>query len=182
MMRAARDLAARLSKRRLISGVTLLGYLVTAIGYPVSGAPAHAANACGQSVCCCGTAEQCKASGCGCPHHHGEPETPAESDEPSCCSSKSKEHEPDGSCCVKKPAAKKPTKQTQPIRWVIGMAAQKCKGGATHWVGAEAALPGPTPIDWQPSWPYCHSLPILEEIPLVHVTHPIDPPPRSPSI
>ena len=37
-------------------GVTLLAYFVAAIGFPVPETPAQSPHACGQQVCCCGSA------------------------------------------------------------------------------------------------------------------------------
>ncbi len=58
-----RNLPRRAWPHRLLSGVTLLAYLVAAIGFPVPESPAHS---CGQQACGCGTSEQCQAGGCGC--------------------------------------------------------------------------------------------------------------------
>jgi hypothetical protein len=155
-------------RRRAISSVTLLAYLACAIGFPM---PDAAANACGQTVCCCGTAEQCQSSGCGC--------TPAPKIEvPSCCSKKAEPVK--ASCCENKSLAANATDaKPKTIRWVVGMSAQKCRGGQSNWVSADVALPGPPPADWQPSWPYCHSLPIDHVHSPFHLEAPRDPPPRS---
>lgn len=167
-------------RRRLCSGVTLLAYVVAAIGFPVPEAPAQSPHACGQQVCCCGSAEQCKASGCGCSHQT--PETPPEEQEPDCCSKKKATAEP--SCCVKeKGTTQEPTKtpdkpKKNTVRWVVGISAQKCRGGATQWLSADAALPMQAPLTWQPSWPYCHSLPITHEHPFAIAADVLDPPPR----
>jgi hypothetical protein len=176
-------------RRRLCSGVTLLAYLVTAIGAPVPEAHGDGPNACGQQVCCCGTPEQCQASGCGCPHRAKTPtpdEAPAEDEAPpSCCSHDSKKPAVKSSCCVGEPPAPSSEKPKEPskskpntVRWQIGMSAQKCGGGATTWLNAAPALPMQTPLSWQPSWPYCHSLPITHEYSFVLSTDLLDPPPR----
>ncbi len=162
--------------RRLLSGVTLLAYLVAAIGFPVPQAPAHAGNACGQQVCCCGTAVQCKASGCGCSHQTApEPEI----EPPACCKKK-----PAATCRVKEmPTTQEPTKtpgkpREDTVRWVVGISAQKCGGGATHWVSTAAALPTAPPLAWQPSWPFCYCLPITHKSCLFLSADLSDPPPR----
>jgi hypothetical protein len=160
----------RLLRRRLCAGVILLAYVVAAIGVPVPDAPAKSAHACGQQVCGCGTAEHCKEGGCCCSHKA--PETPQE--EKSDC------------CAKKKPAASKdnaspkgPAKsKANTVRWVVGISAIKCKTGATHWLSADAALPMPAPLSWSPSWPYCHSLPIINESPFAIAADLLDPPPR----
>jgi hypothetical protein len=146
-------------RRRLVSSVTLLAYLACAIGFPMPEVGAQSANGCGQAVCCCGTAVQCAASGCGC--------TP-KVEVKSCCKKKS---EAVHSCCSSDAKSK-------PVRWVVGMSAQKCRGGQTNWVSADVALPGPPPADWQPSWPYCYSLSVWHVRSPFLVEAPRDPPPR----
>jgi hypothetical protein len=76
---------------------------------------------------------------------------------------------------TKQPAGKPAAKS---LRWVIGIAAQKCRGGATEWITGQAALPGPMPTVWLPAWSYCHSLPILHELSFIRGHDPVDPPPR----
>jgi hypothetical protein len=142
-------------RRRLISSVTLLAYLACAVGFPMPEMAARSPNSCGQQVCCCGTLEQCQASGCGC--------TPAPVV---------------NSCCAKKSTCCEQDAKPKPIRWVVGMSAQKCRGGQSHWVSADVAVPGPPPADWQPSWPYCHSLSVLHVSSLFRAEAPSDPPPR----
>jgi hypothetical protein len=153
-------------RRRLITAVTLLAYLATAIGFPMpaSAAAPSTSHGCGQRVCCCGTAAQCRSSGCGCGR-----ETPAE--EPGCCS---KKHPP------KSTSTKTPEKQkSTSLRWVIGISAKKCGTGDSDWVSAQAALPPLAPTDWQPSWPYCHAVSALHEHPLVIAADQVEPPPRA---
>ena len=152
-------------RRRLCAGVTLLAYIVAAIGFPLPAMSAKSPHACGQAVCGCGTAEQCKASGCGCSHV---PEPPVET--PGTCCSKKK---PSASRCAPAKKAK-----SAPGRWVVGIAALKCQGGATQWVTPQAALPTAEPITWQPSWPFSHSVPILCEHPFLISADLLDPPPR----
>jgi hypothetical protein len=138
-------------RRRLIAAVTLLTYVACAIGFPLpeSAASAHGSR---QHACGCCTTEVCGAEG-GC-----------------CCS---RPVPPAPSCCTN-PV---PRTGTQ-ITWVAGIAAQKCKGNATHWISADVALPGPEPTDWQPSWPYCHAIPVSNERPFVIAADHLDPPPR----
>jgi hypothetical protein len=166
-------------RRRICSGVTLLAYLAAAIGFPLPQTFARQSNACGRQVCGCDSAEQCKARGC---CSQGTPQAPPEESEPGDCCSKKK---PVASCCTeKKPAAEEPTQpQTKPkegkVRWVIGMSAKKCHGGGTEWLNGDAAgLPMSLPTSWQPSWPYCHSVPILHEYSHVLSVDHLDPPPR----
>ena len=180
----------RVLRRRLCAGVTLFAYLFAAIGFPVSegASPSGAgSNQCGQAVCCCGTAEQCKTSGCGCSHHivqqPHEP-TASEAEVPSCCSSASEKPAAESSCCSKggspAPSANKnpgPSKKNT-LRWVVGIAALKCRGGATQWISVGAALPMPAPTDWQPSWPFCHDIPVTHEHPFVIAEDHLVPPPR----
>ncbi|MBI2806543.1 MAG: hypothetical protein HYX68_16300 [Planctomycetes bacterium] len=155
-------------RRRLASSITLLAYLAAAIGFPMPGwATARSAS------CCCGTVQQCQASACGC--SHGTP-GPIENAKPSCCSQRG-QPEPK-SCCEKKSDTKKTPGKSKAIGWAIGMSAQKCQGGTTDWVHAEIALPGPTPMDWQPSWPFCHALSITHQHPFVLSGDRLDPPPR----
>jgi hypothetical protein len=145
------ELEWRAVRRRLCAGVTLLAYLATAIGFPVPAAEAKSASGGAAQVCCCGTPVQCKVSGCGC-SHESEPEPPT--------------------CCTEK----KPKDDS--VRWVLGMSAKKCGGGLSDWIQADVAVPMPTPITWQPSWPYCHSLPISHDSSLLLSANPLDPPPR----
>ena len=179
----------RILRRRLCSGVTLLAYLIAVIGAPVPETSGQSPNACGQEVCCCGTPEQCQASGCGCPHRGQLPAPqealPEEEDTPSCCSHESKKPAVKSSCCVREPSTPSdvPIKsKPNTVRWVIGMSAQKCRGGATTWLNAAPALPMQAPLSWQPSWPYCHSLPITHEHRFVLSMDLLDPPPRSQAV
>jgi hypothetical protein len=160
-------------KRRLCTAVALLAYLAAAIGFPLPKAAARpAAAGCGQRVCCCGTAAQCKASGCGCGHQSA---PPVEKAPPACCAKKPVAK---STCCTPAPA-KAPGKDKQaPVRWVPGMAAQKCGGGGVEWISANAALPPIAPFDWQPSWPYCHSILINNDHPFMMAADKTDPPPR----
>jgi hypothetical protein len=166
-------------RRRLCAGVTLLAYLVAAIGFPAPQTPAQSPHACGRQVCGCGTAEQCKAGGCCC--SRGTPQAPPQEQGPADCCSKRK---PAASACVKEaPSTQKPTKapskpKGNTVRWVIGISALKCRGGATQWISADAALPMAAPIRWQPSWPYCHSVPVTHEHPFAIAEDLLDPPPR----
>ena len=176
----------RILRRRLCSGVTLLAYLVAAIGAPVPETSGQTPNACGQQVCCCGTPEQCQASGCGCPHRGKTPDQ--EEAPPSCCSHESKKPAANSSCCVREnsPSSEPPSAPSKPkpntLRWMIGISAQKCRGGATTWLNAAPALPMQAPLCWLPSWPYCHSLPITHEHPFVLSMDLLDPPPRSQAV
>ena len=185
--------------RRLISAVTTCAYLVTAIGFPAPAA-ATSGSACGQRVCCCGSEAKCRASGCGCNHSP----LPQRSQSSCCHSSRKKDvvkqsssEAPSGKICCSKPSAvalcpktssaKKvdcgvqPTEKVKPksIRWVVGISAQKCGGGATEWVSAQAALPGSAPMQWQPSWPFRHILHIVNVNPLSASVEVLDPPPRT---
>lgn len=178
-----RNPVAQIWRRRLLAAITLVAYLATAIGFPVPEARGTH-HACGQDVCGCGTPEQCKASGCACPHREvSEPETTDDA-EPSCCAKKKQDSEAPPSCCVKKPTEpRRPKNSTKPntVRWVVGISAQKCRGGASHRISADVALPSPTPMIWLPSWPYRHSLSVLQLTPFVHAEAPLDPPPRIPA-
>src|ERR1017187_7861259 len=78
----------RALRRRLFASLTLLAYVVAAIGFPVLDAPAQSAHACGQQVCGCGTVEQCKEGGCCCSRKA--PEAPPEEQEPADCCAKEK--------------------------------------------------------------------------------------------
>jgi hypothetical protein len=148
---------------RMISGVTLLAYLVAALGFPIPVTTANApagASACGQRVCCCGSVTKCRGSGCGCSHTPlPKPAVPT--------------------CCIKKPSQPKPSPKKSSLQWVISMSAQKCGGAATEWIHAQAALPGPLPETWQPSLPFCHSVPVLQEYHFTLALDRLDPPPRS---
>lgn len=175
----------KIQPRRLISGVTLLAYLVAAIGFPMPASSATGANACGQRICCCGSETQCRASGCGCSHSSAttDEETTEPSAAPSCC-----ESPPKPSCCAKsspenpKPAStpSKGSKKTsgKSMQWVVGMSAQKCRGGATEWIHAQAALPGPLPALWIPNQPFCHYLSAYHETHFTLRLDRLDPPPR----
>jgi hypothetical protein len=166
-------------RRRLCAGVTLLAYLAAAIGFPAPQTPAQAPHACGQQICGCGTQEQCKASGCCC--SHGTPPAPPKEQEPADCCSKKKSTA--SSCAEMTPGTPKPAKapskpKGNTVHWVVGISALKCRGGATHWISADAALPMAAPIRWQPSWPYCHCIPVKHEHPIAIAEDLLDPPPR----
>jgi len=64
------------------------------------------------------------------------------------------------------------------MQWVVGISAQKCRGGATEWIHAQAALPGPLPTNWKPSWPFCHDVPVHHESHFMLAMDRLDPPPR----
>ncbi len=166
-------------RRRLCGGVTLLAYLIAAIGFPLPQTLGHMANACGQEVCGCGTPEQCKANGCGC-SHDGSDAAPQEPEPADCCSFKHVNAVP--SCCAKKstPEQMKTPKKAKgnTIRWVVGIAALKCRGGPVKWLSAETALPTTAPLTWQPSWPFCYSLSLTHQSRFVLSADPSDPPPR----
>ena len=162
MGRSNRHSVPQSIRRRLISGVTLLAHLACAFGFPLPYASAGR-GACGTATCCCGNADECRASGCGCTHQ-------AEPAIPKCCATK----RPPVKACGAKGEAK-----SKPVRWTIGIAAQKCRGGQTHWISADLALPGPTPTDWRPSWPYCYSVPTALQVHFELTEAPIDPPPRT---
>jgi cell division septation protein DedD len=177
-------------RRRLISAVTLLGYLVAAIGFPVPESKASS-NPCGERVCCCGSEATCQASGCGCPDSPLAPHVELAPQEAPVVDGRSPApHTPAAprSCCSKstsestKPSVAPtgtPSKaQGNAFRWVVGIAALKCKGISTSWLSSGAALPSTVPFCWQPMWPYCHSLPITHHFPVVRGQKPVDPPPR----
>ena len=196
------------SPRRAISVVTLLGYLASAIGFPMP-ADSASANPCGQRVCCCGSEAQCRATGCGCSDSPLPPpaKSPAPTPPPAnCCSQETHRTEdcppegcesssptaepsiPSRSCCVKPrsklkkpsdPTTKSPGKtQSQELRWVVGIAALKCQGGPTHWFKPRMSqCPARAPTVWQPSWPYCESIPVMHVYPFVVVVDLLNPPP-----
>lgn len=186
--------SGRLLRRRLCVGVTLLAYVAAAIGFPAPATSGPASpNACGQAVCCCGSAEQCKASGCGCPHSPAQPppvESPASCcskkvEEPTCCTQDIDETvEP--SCCSK-PASTGPLTNSArqsdlSFRWVVGISALKCQGAADTWVSAGAALPLHAPYQWQPSWSFVHPVPFTHFSASILATTPFDPPPRAETV
>jgi hypothetical protein len=174
-------------RRRLISAVTLLAYLVAAIGYPVPQSKASA-NPCGQRVCCCGSEATCRAIACGCPDSPLLPDIESVSQDQPVVDHGSRAPAAPRSCCSRstpeptKPSAaptKAPSKgQGNALRWVIGIAALKCKGASMSWLSCGAALPPIMPYCWQPTWPYCHSLPITHHFPVIRGQKPVDPPPR----
>jgi hypothetical protein len=181
-------------RQRLCSAVTLLAYLAAAIGYPVPetfASRGQTANGCGRQVCCCGSAEQCRASGCCCSHHTPVPqEDVPRQDEPApdCCSERPKAPPAaKSSCSVREtpqsPGAQEPKKtptksKHASMRWVVGISALKCRGAVTQWVSAQAALPAEAPLCWQPIWPYCRSLPVSHDRSFVLTMDLPDPPPR----
>jgi hypothetical protein len=62
---------------------------------------------------------------------------------------------------------------------VSGVAAMKCQGLGSLWVGGVTAIPPGPPFVWQPlptatNWP-----PAPHPLPIVRPTAPLDPPPRS---
>jgi hypothetical protein len=177
-------------RRRLTSAVTLVAYLVAAIGFPMPQSKAGS-NPCGQHFCCCGSEATCQASGCGCPDSPLAPHVePAPQEPPVVVRRSPASHTPAAprSCCSKstpestKPSVaptKAPSKGLgNAVRWVIAFDALKCKGASMSWISCGAALPPTMPYCWQPTWPYCHSLPITHHFPLVRGQKPVDPPPR----
>jgi hypothetical protein len=158
-------------RRRLCSCVTLLAYLIAAIGYPLPVAKAsQRASPCGQQVCGCGSVEQCQAGGCCCSHSRERPEQDAT---PSCCSKRTPKPAVKPSSSVKDQ-----TPANANYRWVVGISALKCQGAATHWITAQAALPTAAPLSWQPIWPFCYSLPVTHHSRFVLSADLLDPPPR----
>lgn len=163
-----RNLPSRALARRILNAVTLLAYTACAIGFPVPEISA-APHACGQRICGCATAETCQSGGCCC-----KPATaPSEESLPRCCKPKNQDHRP-----AKEPSANK----AKLPRWLIGISAQKCRGGASLWIAADVALPGPLPTDWRPSWPFCFSFSVPHQSSLTLAADPSDPPPRSEAV
>lgn len=167
-------------RRRLVSTVTLLAYVLVVVGFPIPTTSASAASSSsvrGQRVCCCGSEAKCRASGCGCSHSPlPEPVVSSEKSEPthSCCSRPIIDMEKPAQGHAKE--ARKPNPKL--MRWVVGISALKCQSGGSQWVSMQAALPGPTPLNWQPNWPYSHTLMILQQYPFFADEAPLDPPPR----
>jgi hypothetical protein len=183
----------QINRRRVISAVTILAYVAAAIGFPMPATASNDRTARGQRVCCCGSEAKCRASGCGC-SHAPLPVPVGKSGEKipgnECCSTHSrptKSVQSTRSCCSRSSDTTKPVEsdsivppkpKPKPLRWVVGISALKCQSGASKWISIQAALPGPEPLNWQPSWPYSHTLFILQEHPFFVDNAPLDPPPR----
>lgn len=193
----------RNQRRRIVSAVLLIAHLLATIGFPL---PATASGSCGRaaSACCCGTAEQCRANHCGCPHSPAlTPQVaPAiEDDVPACCAKKAAMPAETKSCCTKpaesveqKSCCAKPTKPDVPaeepeespaqpepgkVRWVIGISAQKCRGGTLAGAGDAAPLWIVAPFTLRQYWPLCACITVLQQYPFTIPAEHLDPPPRS---
>jgi len=136
-----------------ISAVMVLAYLAAAIGYPLPAT--QSTHPCGQSVCCCGS-DACGSCGSRQPTAR------------SCCP---REDSSQTSAVAK-------TATDASVRWVVGIEALKCHGHATAWITVAAALPPALPVSSQPSRPFLHFVPFVEQHPFVAVHKPFVPPPR----
>jgi hypothetical protein len=171
-------------RRRLISAVTLLVYVFSSIGYPLP--ESYAQSGGGTKVCCCGSEKVCRASGCGCAHSTLPP--PEQMPAPgSCCSHGAHQADSMKTCCKQTSATGKSNSTPSPTpdkskntsaRWVVGVAAQKCRGGASGTIHSPAAVPASLPITWLPVYPFCYSIPLGQEHPAVVTADLLDPPPR----
>ncbi len=184
----------RTQRRRIVSAVVLFAHVLGTIGVPMPVSSAHSASGpCGRaaSACCCGTAEQCRASRCGCPHSPAltpDATCAIAEDVPSCCAAKAAPPAEPKSCCAQPttPDAKprepsKPQRESDPdkVRWVIGISAQKCRGGTFAEAGETAPLWIVAPFTLRQYWPLCASIADIQQYPFSIAAEHLDPPPRS---
>jgi hypothetical protein len=144
------------ARRRLCSGLVLCAYLATIFGYPLPASSQSSADSSGAThECGCSAAAQ-RSGDCCCAARSSCPACVT----PSVAPTKKK------SCC-ESPQQPVPTKpvgsSTAPVgvKWVLGIAAQKCQGLSTLWITTGAAIPPAPPLSWNPpvnflcwlSWP-----------------------------
>lgn len=157
-LRAIRRRAARVS----CVMAALVGYGIASFGVPVArptgkdlSKPFACANrACGcmnaddcWKHCCCFTREQKLAWAV----EHGVhiPAWVLNEKPRSCCQQKQLA----GGCCSK-PQSEEKTK------WVLGIAARKCRGQGVDWFSTAAVVPAPPRVVWQQSNLYCGDIPV----------------------
>lgn len=173
--------------RRVGAGLTLLAYVITAFGLPL---PADsAARTAGAAACGC-TGDECGDAGCCCAKH-GRAARPAQQAK-SCCTGQPGCTMP----CCRHDAPTERSPQDHPpapshdgessdddvpatgVRWVIGIAAMKCRGHSTLWVSAGVVLPPPVPCADSPALDPTGWLSWSSEISFTADLLPPIPPPR----
>lgn len=203
-MRAPAGLLWNRVVHRVISVVTLLAQGTAPIGFPLSVSGAHTSSS-DQQPCCCGSQAQCKVSGCGCCRSQAPaPGAVQEQPEPAnCCSAKKQAsrtaprreaeamEQPLRGRLRRAPshaqskefaesaAPSSATSLDQSIRWVVGMAARRCRGGITTWLTVDLALSGLKVTPWHLFRPFCESIPVKHLLPFLVVADVVDPPPRA---
>jgi hypothetical protein len=141
--------------RRVVSGLLLGGYLVTALGVPL---PACASRGCRQDHpcrtracgcaaleqalgdCCCTTPEEKRAW----LDERGVAAPPELAERKSCCSS-GEDEAAGGSCCKPRPQDKR-----TPGGYLLGFNVHRCRGQGPAWFDGEIAPPPPPDLRWCP--------------------------------
>jgi hypothetical protein len=183
MRRFIRKTLWRALRRRLPAALTLIAYLIAALGVPV---PAESRSGNGVKACGCST-EECHDGQCCCAPKPAPPKPTG-----TCC-----EHKPGCMmpCCQHRPPAdppKPPVKPTEPqppanedddasgsVTVLVGIAAMKCRGHSTLWVSTGASLPVPAVVAWQPAFVLEGWMPTTSEHAGSINSIPPVPPPRS---
>jgi hypothetical protein len=167
----------RALRRRLVAGLTLVAYLVAAVGFPLPAAarrPGGAPAPCQNQLCRCDTAQQGPRRCC-CSAPQGRAATTganasppaARASQPDLRDRASGKATPAPPCphCARshavqpKPAAARTDdKRDSPLggtqggwRWVCGVTGQCCQGLLTLWVSYRAVLAPAPAAGWQPS-------------------------------
>jgi hypothetical protein len=193
--------------RRPCAAVALVAYLVAALGFPLAvpaakdrGQPFPCMNhACGCADaeqcwrhCCCFTPQEklawAKAHGITPPAYAERPAAQGwhtarlrdrEQAETTTCACA--QHRPDAKgCCetASRPVEKSSTKASTGSRWVVGVAALRCRGLTSLWLSAGAVLPPPATASWCPYWPLAGTLEVAGIAAPRLAQRPPAPPPR----
>jgi hypothetical protein len=185
--------------RRLCAGLTLVAYLLTAFGVPLP-AGATSTSACAATACGCASDEQCRSGSCCCSTDGKSTNAPAPAPgkKPTAASCTGKRGcampccrhgAPSGSCPHDQPVPT-PTDGDEPVpisddelptggvRWVLGIAAMKCRGHSTLWVSAGVVLPPTLTLVVRPLLHPIGWIAGAEEVPVLADHIPPLPPPR----
>ncbi|HKI37670.1 MAG TPA: hypothetical protein VKA46_37810 [Gemmataceae bacterium] len=151
--------------------VLLVVYLGTVIGFPLPAARGEGAPV---RPCGCGPLDRCQNECCCCRAAPapavGTEDTAAPGTYPHCKGSAAKPSRP---CCSTSSAF-----LSSGVRWVAGVAAQKCRGVSNAWVSLGAVLPAPPAHPGLPvEPPSCRVAPLAESL-VFHPSAPPLPPPR----
>jgi hypothetical protein len=184
-------------RRRLCAAVTLLAYLLTALGIPLPAAARpkeDGASSCCQNVCGC-PAEERDRHQCCCFRAAAQQSEPRKEDAKktrSCCDAPEPEPGCNSPCCREHPPADSDEDDSEPDqdepenepapaqgpRWVLGISALQCQGLSTLWVASGAALPPTPPLAWSPRLDRVAWLGISQTRSHILSSDPPAPPPR----